>query len=100
MLLASPSSDNVRNRSGSVYVINQDIFGGLSGTGNTLDLATSSNYTIRYDGATEPCEIGESFVKIIDLNDNGADDLIMASGHCGLGGRSRSGALFIIYDSF
>lgn len=99
MLLASPGSDNVRNRSGSVYVINQDIFGGLSGTGNTLDLATSSNYTIRYDGATEPCEIGESFVKGIDLNDNGADDLIMASGHCGLGGRSRSGALFIIYDS-
>ncbi len=99
MLLTSPGSDNIRFRSGSVYVVNHDIFGGLTGTGNTIDMNTSSNYSIRYDGATEPCEIGESFVEGIDLNDNGADDLIMASGHCGLGGRSRSGALYIIYDS-
>jgi len=24
---------------------------------------------------------------------------VAASGHCGIGGRSRSGALFLIYDS-
>lgn len=98
LILTAGFAEYTRSRSGSVYIINDSIFRSLTGTGNTLDLNSSTNYTIRYDGATSPCELGQSFVEGIDMNDNGMNDLLIGGGHCGLQGRSRSGALYIIYD--
>ncbi|MGB4966100.1 MAG: hypothetical protein WBO77_03265, partial [Microgenomates group bacterium] len=99
LILTAGFGEYTRSRSGSVYIIRDSVFRSITGTGNILDLNTTTNYTIRYDGATSPCELGQSTVDGIDLNDNGVDDLIMGGGHCGLQGRSRSGALYIIYDS-
>lgn len=99
LVLKAGLAEKTRERSGAVYIIKDSIFRNITGTGNTIDLNVSTNYSIRYDGATSPCEIGESFAEGVDINNNGQEDLILGSGHCGLGGRSRSGALYIIYDS-
>ncbi|KKQ91875.1 MAG: FG-GAP repeat protein [Microgenomates group bacterium GW2011_GWC1_39_7b] len=100
IILASVFADNnSRNESGSVYYIANTVFGNLLGTGNTIDLATTSNFTIRYDGAATGDNFGRHNDVVSDLNDNNKLDLIIGARQADYNSRTGSGSVYVIYAS-
>ncbi len=77
------------------YIINNTLFSGTSGTGNTYNLATSSNYNIIYRGLfpLDNDPIG-------DLNNDGKMDLLFSDSSVNYKGRGiNTGAIFGIYNA-
>jgi hypothetical protein len=99
ILGAAFTDNNGRSNSGSVYVINNTLLRGYSGTGNTHDLAVTSKWTIRYDSAVAGDQLGYNDVDGVDLNNNGKADLFLGAAYATRNGRSYSGAIYLIYDS-
>lgn len=53
LVIGSAAADfNSRSNSGSVFILSGSILGSYSGIGNTIDLADTSKYSIRFDGAS------------------------------------------------
>jgi len=52
LIMGAPNEDEGAADSGSVYVVYSTLVDDNTTTGNNLGLATSTNYNIRYDGAT------------------------------------------------
>ena len=73
------ADNNSRSNSGSVYVLYNELVGGYTTTGNTLDLASSSNYHVRIDGSEASEQLGNGPVIASDVNYDGVDDLVVGT---------------------
>lgn len=94
------SDFNGRGDSGSVYVVYNELFSGLTGTGNVLNMATASNYNIRFDGALAGDLIGyNGLTENKDLNNNGKNDLLITSYRSDNNSRVNSGSVYLFYDN-
>jgi hypothetical protein len=92
------AGNNGRSSSGSVYIIPGSILETYTGTGNVINLANSSSYSIRLDGAAADHYFGWSVLKTADLNVDGKQDLIVGTRWSAYNGRANSGALYIMYN--
>lgn len=100
LLIGASSADyNGRANSGSVYIIYNDLLTGFTDTGNIIDLAISSNYNLRIDGALANEEFGAYHIDAIDLNSDNAKDLILSSYKADFNSRAGSGSVYVIYNS-
>jgi hypothetical protein len=91
------ADSNSRADSGSVYVIYSSLLANITGTGNTISLGTTTNYNLRFDGATINDEFGQS-VAAGDLTNDGKPDLVI-SAYTSFNGRVNSGSFYVISNS-
>lgn len=91
------AGNNSRSASGSVYLVNNDIFSGLMGTGNTLDIADSNNYSYRIDGAVTSDQLGYHGIRFDDLNGDGIEDMMIPALGGDPNGVNAAGYVYIIY---
>ena len=96
---AKRADKNSRTDSGSVYVIYNSLINDYSGTGNTVDLITSTNYNLRYDGSTASILMSDEGILAHDINANGKPDLVFATSVADFNSRNDSGSAYIILDS-
>jgi hypothetical protein len=96
---ARSAGNNSRSGSGSVYLINGNLLRSYGGTGNTINLATSTNYNIRYDGAAANDALVTPHSGMGDLNNNRKADLVMGAVGQDNNNRSNSGSVYIVYDN-
>lgn len=99
VIVASYYTDhNAISNSGSVYVIFDVEDKNLTGTGNTIDLADTSAYHLRFDGThTSTFGFADPSIAAIssDYNGDGKEDLIIAmSGASSVG--TNAGTLYLI----
>lgn len=99
MVSAYLTDNNLRDDSGSVYLIYNTLIDDYTGTGNNIDLGTAANYNVRYDGAKAGDWTGYTTYETADINNNGKDDLLIGALGADNNGRDTSGSLFIVYDS-
>ncbi|MBP9700276.1 hypothetical protein KBD71_03255 [Candidatus Woesebacteria bacterium] len=59
-LTASYGSNAPDTADGAIFLIYDDIFDDLTGTGNTLSLLDTNNYTVKYTGKETDISLGES----------------------------------------
>ncbi len=85
---------NSRSDSGSIYILYSSIFSGLSGTGNTIDLNSSSKYNLRIDGAAASDYLG-TFMGFADIDQNSKHDLFVTA----YNRNSAEGSIYLIKDS-
>lgn len=89
-----------RSGAGSLYVIDSNIFSGLTGTGNNIDMAASSSYTVRFDAAAAGDMLTFSNgLALADIDGNGNNDLLIGARDADNNGRTYSGSIYILYDS-
>ena len=82
---------------GKVYVIFNDLIeDSLDSTGNVLDLADTSNWNIRYDGAAAGDWLDAQALRLIDFNGDDQNDVLMGAWGADFGG-ADSGSLYVIY---
>lgn len=99
VLSAYKADKNSRPGSGSIYVLYNSLFAGLTGTGNTIDLNTSTNYNLRFDGEATSDLLGDSQFSVIDLDQNGNVELIITAPWHNYGARADSGAVYVFKDT-
>ena len=85
---------NSRANSGSTYILYNSLFSGYSGTGNTIDLNTSTNYNLRIDGAAASDRLG-TYLHLVDIDQNSKSDLLVAAWLR----NSSEGSVYLIKDS-
>lgn len=85
---------NSRADSGSVYILYNSIFSGYAGTGNTIDLNSSSKYNLRIDGAVAGDSLGTS-TSTGDIDQNSKPDLAITAYYR----NSQEGSVYLIKDS-
>lgn len=93
------SDYNSRDGSGSIYIIYNSIFANLSGTGNILDLSSTSNYSLRFDGETAGDHLGDTDTISMDFDNNNINDLVIGAPWYNYGAGSDNGAVYFIPDS-
>jgi hypothetical protein len=91
------ASENKTN-SGFFYVVPNSLIDNYSGTGNNIDLANSSNYSLKYDGGTAYDHLAIWNIKPTDLNNDGIKDLVFTAHLTDYNSRTDSGSLYIIYN--
>jgi len=87
-----------KTNSGAFYVVYNSLINNYSGTGNNIDLADSSNYSLKYDGGTAYDHLAIRNIKPTDLNGDGREDLIFTAHLTDYNSRTDSGSLYIIYN--
>lgn len=95
---ASNASYNSRATSGSVFAVSDASFENLTGTGNTVDLATSTNWIFRVDGATAGDKFGLRG-GAADFNNDQKIDLFFSAPTTDYNSRSDSGSIYLIYNA-
>lgn len=75
ILTASYATNSPDSEDGTIFLIYDSIFESLTGTGNTIDLTDSSNYTVKYTGMDSDVSLGES-TWLGDYSNDGKLDLI------------------------
>jgi hypothetical protein len=99
LIIASSTADNnSRTNSGSVYLIYGTLLDDYNETGNTIDLATSTNWNIRIDGpvaTTGPIGVRGS-IYASDLDNDGKKELLVGARDADNNSRTNSGSLWII----
>lgn len=85
--------------SGSVYYIDDSIIDNYSGTGNNIDLNTTTNFTTRYDGAAIADRLSQQGTRVDDVNNNGVDDILISSLNTDYHGLTNAGSLYVISDA-
>lgn len=98
LLVGARNADfNSRGNSGSLYVIKVSQIAAYIGTGNTVDLATTSNFFLRYDGQASSDFLGDPVGgSVFDLNRDGTTDLLIPAWTADNNNRSASGSVYII----
>ncbi len=99
VLGALDADNNSRSASGSVYIIYSSTLSSLTGTANTIDLATSTSYNVRFDGATAGDNLGAFNPQIADLDLDGKKDLLLSARTADVSSRADAGAVYVIYGS-
>lgn len=84
---------------GHVYVILNSLITQYQGTGNNVDISTASTFNIRIDGDSLTVFLGGGQMKMLDLNKNGSQDLLLPAFSSNQNSRTDSGSLFIIDGS-
>ncbi len=92
------SDYNSRSNSGSVWILDNALFSGATGTGNTVDLGTSSNYLVRIDGAAASDNFSFVAMAVTDINNNGRNDLVVGA-KLANGNGADSGSEYVFFDS-
>lgn len=90
---------NSRSYSGSIWIffdslLDQFIAGG--DIGHTIDLADSSNFNIRYDGARAGDLMGDMDVNTGDFDSDGKPDLMAGCVTADRVGKNNSGAVYVV----
>ncbi len=100
LVTTSPSAgNNGRSNSGSLYVFYNDLLNlTLSGIGQTPDLSDSDNYSLRIDGATSGDKLSWN-VAIVDIDNDGKNDLLVGAIDADNNSRNNSGSLYILYNT-
>lgn len=99
IVVATNLADNQgRNVSGSIYVIYNNLFRSLAGSGNTIDLANPSNWNIRFDGPLSPSTLGFRPAATGDVDGDGRLDLGLSARAASTHG-ANSGAVYLVYGS-
>jgi hypothetical protein len=93
------ADNNSRGSSGSVWVIYGSLLNTLDGEASTLDLSDPSSYNLRFDGASANDYLGTSVIHIGDLDNDGADDLLIGAYGTDYNSRATAGSLYVIYNS-
>jgi uncharacterized delta-60 repeat protein len=81
---------------GSVYVIYGGAAAFPAGTGQTRDLATTTNWNVRFDAAAAADDLG-THLEAGDLSGDGVADLVMAATATDFNTRSSSGSVYVVY---
>jgi len=89
---------NSRADSGSLFVIYNSVLSNYSGTGNNLDIANSSSYSMRYDGEFSSGKLSYVALATNDINNDGSQDILIGERNANNNSRSASGSLYIIYN--
>lgn len=98
--ISSLGSDyNSRSGSGSVFVIYNSLIDDYSGTGNNIDLATATNFNLRYDGPTASDLLGEGDIGSGDLDSDGKADLFLGADNANFNSRTLAGSIYVIYNT-
>lgn len=97
LVLGADLADNNGGSSGSVYIIYDTLIDDYSGTGNTVSLASTSNYNTRING--QAAGDGLAFVSLLtgDFNNDQKDDILVHS--VANNGFTDSGSVYIIYNA-
>ena len=95
---AGEADFNSKTNSGSVYIVQSSLFRSIAGTGNTIDMAESTNWTLRIDGATAGDQLGALGKSVTDINNNEYPDFLLGAFGADFNGRSGSGSLYAVYD--
>lgn len=90
-----------RNSSeGSVYLIKDSIIDDYTTTGNTIDLATTSNFNVRWDGGSTGIYFGLGGETLSgDFDNDDKPDLLLQSIYLGNNSRSNSGSVFVVFNT-
>lgn len=96
LMCAALADNNARSNSGSCWLVFNTLLSTLSGN---VDLATSTNYNIRYDGAAANDQMGSKGTWAADLNSNGYADIAIPAWLADFNGRGGSGSVYLIYNS-
>ncbi len=84
---------------GAVYYIKDDLLDDYTGTGNTVDLATTTNFTTKYIGASAGDYFGSSIGVDQDFDNDGKKDLFIVAAHASNNSRSNSGSAYMILNT-
>lgn len=107
LIIPAPMADyNSKTNSGSVYVIYStliDDFTALPANQKVRKLASTSNYTIRFDGAAASDYLGYTCnLAVGDVNDDNYNDLVLGAefaDQSSLAGGLDSGAVFVFFST-
>jgi len=94
LIIPSTTNFDWRAHPGSIYLIYHSLYSFYLSTGNIIDLATTSNFSVRIDGNTN--DWLSNFADNGDFDGDGKIDII---GTSGFGNSKSSGSLYIIYNS-
>jgi hypothetical protein len=90
---------NKNGNVGAIYLIKDSILDDYSGTGNTMDLNTSTSYTVRYDGSGASYLGLSSPVIFADIDNDGKNDIIFGSNYYDYNSRTDSGSSWIVLNT-
>lgn len=97
LIIYNPRADFSGTDAGSMFIIDNSLIDDYTGTGNLVDLATTSNYTVRYDaGGGNDGSFGYSITLLSDYNEDGQTDLILAHTRDDNNSRTDSGSVYFI----
>lgn len=85
---------------GSIYIIFDTLLSEISGTGNIIDLATSTNYNVRIDGPTDTTWFGHFSIISADVTYDGKVDLIIGMSEATYNGAGSSSVMIIPNQTF
>jgi len=86
---------------GAVYLIDHSLFSNITGTGNTMDMNITSNFSLRFDGAAKHHLLGVTKTPWIDIDNDGAADLLLAASDAenNLTNGNGKGYLYVLKNS-
>jgi hypothetical protein len=87
------------NHCGAVYLLRDSLFSSTPGTGNTLNLANTSDFNIRYELSSGGSQNMGVSLAVGDVNGNGIPDLLIGAMEYDAPTITDSGAVFVIYDN-
>ena len=97
LIIYNPRADFSGTDAGSFFIIDNTLIDDHTGTGNEVNLATTSNYTVRYDAAGgDDGSFGYSITLLSDYNEDGQTDLILAHTRDDNNGKTDSGSVYFI----
>ena len=94
---ANYADQNSRAESGSTYILSgSNLNAYLSSTGNTLNIASASDYIYRIDGAVAADYTPYKYTSG-DFNDDGVLDSVVSTQESDYNSRNNSGSVWLIY---
>ncbi|MGH7784812.1 MAG: hypothetical protein ACREO5_13345, partial [Candidatus Binatia bacterium] len=100
LVIAEDGSKNGRVSSGSTYVLYDSLVNSFTGAGNIVDLATSTNWNLRYDGAVAgDRHTNGGKIRIADLDNDGKNDLIMGATGDPTQNETNAGKTYVVFNT-
>ncbi len=90
---------NSRSNSGSIYIIYNTLIDDYAGTGNAIDLATTTNFNIRIDGAVASDTLGIGNTTTGDFDSDGKTDLVISTNVADPNSKTDAGTAYLLYNT-